>query len=118
MPLPDSAATGDAPLYPPIEPYASGQLAVDGRHMLYWETCGNPHGVPVVFLHGGPGGGSLPHHRRFFVPRFWRNVVFAQTGAGGPPPPPPLPPHPPAPPPPPPRRRRPAPPVRPRAAFA
>ena len=70
------------PLYPELEPYASGRMAVDDVHTLYWETCGNPAGVPVVFLHGGPGGGCLPHHRRFFDPAFWRVVLFDQRGAG------------------------------------
>jgi proline iminopeptidase len=79
--MPDTAHR-DTPLFPPVEPYATGRLAADGRHRLYWETCGNPNGVPVVFLHGGPGGGSLPHHRRFFNPRFWRIVLFDQRGAG------------------------------------
>ena len=68
MPLPDSPARKANPLFPEIEPHANGWLAVDGLHELYWETCGNPRGVPVVFLHGGPGGGCLPHHRRFFDP--------------------------------------------------
>ncbi|MEO5700117.1 MAG: prolyl aminopeptidase [Casimicrobiaceae bacterium] len=70
------------PLYPPLEPHATGRLAVDGGHTLFWETCGNPRGVPVVFLHGGPGGGCLPHHRRFFDPAFWRIILFDQRGAG------------------------------------
>jgi proline iminopeptidase len=69
-------------LYPEIEPDATGRLAVDPRHALYWESSGNPYGVPVVFLHGGPGGGCLPYHRRFFDPGFWRIVLFDQRGAG------------------------------------
>ena len=81
-PMPDTAPDRDRPLFPPLEPYANGRLAVDGRHTLYWETCGNPHGKPVVFLHGGPGGGCMPHHRRFFDPRYWRIVLFDQRGAG------------------------------------
>jgi proline iminopeptidase len=72
----------DAYLFPPLEPNASGRLAVDSRHSLYWEECGNPHGPAIVFLHGGPGGGCLPHHRRFFDPSFWRIVLFDQRGAG------------------------------------
>ena len=75
------AAHGD-PLYPEIDPYASGRLAVSSRHALYWETCGNPDGVPVLFLHGGPGSGCLPHHRRYFDPAFWRITLFDQRGAG------------------------------------
>jgi proline iminopeptidase len=69
-------------LFPEIDPYATGRLAVDVRHTLYWETCGNPRGVPLVFLHGGPGGGCLPHHRRYFDPAFWRVALFDQRGAG------------------------------------
>ena len=48
------------PLYPPIEPHRTGRLAVDDIHTLYWEECGNPNGVPVLFLHGGPGAGLSP----------------------------------------------------------
>ncbi|HZQ60591.1 MAG TPA: prolyl aminopeptidase [Casimicrobiaceae bacterium] len=70
------------PLYPPIEPYTTGRLPADAVHSLYWEACGNPGGVPVVFLHGGPGGGCLPHHRRFFDPNFWQIILFDQRGAG------------------------------------
>src|SRR5438874_11381576 len=80
--MPDTASNRDSPLFPPLEPYADGRLAVDERHVLYWETCGNPHGMPVVFLHGGPGGGCMPHHRRFFDPRYWRIVLLDQRGAG------------------------------------
>jgi proline iminopeptidase len=80
--MPDTASDRDSPLFPPLEPYATGRLAVDGRHVLFWESCGNPRGVPVVFLHGGPGGGCMPHHRRFFDPRYWRIVLFDQRGAG------------------------------------
>ena len=69
-------------LYPPLEPYASGMLALDGRHQMYWEEAGNPRGVPVVFLHGGPGAGATPAHRRFFDPGHYRIVVFDQRGAG------------------------------------
>jgi proline iminopeptidase len=57
-------------------------LAVDARHTIYWEQSGNPAGVPVVFLHGGPGAGSAPVHRRFFDPQFYRIVVFDQRGCG------------------------------------
>jgi proline iminopeptidase len=69
-------------LFPPIEPYASGTLAVDARHTLYWEQSGNPRGVPVVFLHGGPGAGATPTHRRFFDPASYRIIIFDQRGAG------------------------------------
>jgi proline iminopeptidase len=69
-------------LYPPIDPYASGMLRLDDRHAMYWEECGNPNGVPVVFLHGGPGAGATAAHRRFFDPAFYRIVIFDQRGAG------------------------------------
>jgi proline iminopeptidase len=72
----------EAELYPDCVPRASGMLAVDDLHTLYWEECGNAAGVPLLFLHGGPGGGSLPHHRRFYDPAFWRIVLFDQRGAG------------------------------------
>jgi proline iminopeptidase len=72
----------DAALFGEIEPYASGRLPVDTPHVLHWEACGNALGTPVVFLHGGPGGGCLPHHRRFFDPAFWRIVLVDQRGAG------------------------------------
>ena len=57
-------------------------LALDARHTMHWEACGRDDGVPLVFLHGGPGGGSLPHHRRFYDPAFWRIVLYDQRGAG------------------------------------
>lgn len=57
-------------------------LQVDARHTLYWEECGNPSGVPVLFLHGGPGGGISPRHRQFFNPEYYRIVLFDQRGAG------------------------------------
>jgi proline iminopeptidase len=80
--MPDTSPNRINPLFPEIEPYANGMLAVDATHSLYWEACGNPRGVPVVFLHGGPGSGCLPHHRRYFDPSFWRIVLFDQRGAG------------------------------------
>ena len=72
----------ELPLFPAIEPTRSGMLAVDNLHTLYWEECGNPDGVPVLFLHGGPGGGLSPKHRRFFDPAYYRVVLFDQRGAG------------------------------------
>jgi proline iminopeptidase len=69
-------------LFPPIQPYRSGRLAVDDIHNLYWEECGNPQGVPVLFLHGGPGSGLSPKHRQFFDPAYYRIVLFDQRGAG------------------------------------
>ena len=72
----------DSLLYPPCEPVATGTLPLDRRHRMHWEICGRDTGVPLVFLHGGPGGGSLPHHRRFYDPHFWRIVLYDQRGAG------------------------------------
>jgi len=69
-------------LFPEIEPYHSGFLQVSDLHTIYYEQSGNPKGKPVVFLHGGPGGGSDPKHRRFFDPAFYRIVVFDQRGCG------------------------------------
>ncbi|MBC3810683.1 prolyl aminopeptidase [Undibacterium aquatile] len=69
-------------VFPEIEPYRTGTLAVDEMHTLYWEECGNPDGQPVLFLHGGPGAGTSPSHRRFFDPAHYRIVLFDQRGAG------------------------------------
>jgi proline iminopeptidase len=69
-------------LYPPIEPYQTGTLPVSDLHTLYFEQVGNPHGKPVVFLHGGPGGGIDPIHRQYFDPEKWRVVLFDQRGCG------------------------------------
>jgi len=69
-------------LFPAIEPRASGMLALDSIHGMYWEECGNPSGIPVVFLHGGPGAGSTAQHRRFFDPDAYRIVVYDQRGSG------------------------------------
>ncbi len=76
------AQTDRQNLFPKIEPYADGMLDVGDGHELYWEQSGNPDGVPVVFLHGGPGAGANPSHRRFFDPDFYRIVIFDQRGAG------------------------------------
>ncbi len=69
-------------LYPAIKPYVTHSLAVDAPHILYVEECGNPSGIPVVFLHGGPGAGCDPAHRRFFDPEIYRIVLFDQRGSG------------------------------------
>lgn len=68
--------------YPPIQPYRERQLAVDDLHTLHVEECGNPDGVPVLFVHGGPGAGFTPTDRCFFDPEFYRIVLFDQRGAG------------------------------------
>lgn len=69
-------------LYPEIEPYDTGTLKVDERHVLHYEQCGNPKGKPVVLLHGGPGGGCSAKMRRFHDPEKYRIVLFDQRGAG------------------------------------
>ena len=68
--------------YPPIEPNISGWLRVDEIHSLYWEECGNPDGIAVVFLHGGPGGGCSATSRQFFDPARYRIILGDQRGAG------------------------------------
>ena len=69
-------------IYPAVEPYERGYLAVEGGHQVYWEACGNPAGRPALFLHGGPGGGCSPDHRRLFDPAYWRIILFDQRGCG------------------------------------
>ena len=69
-------------LYPPITPYASGHLDVGGGHQVYWERCGTPGAKPAVFLHGGPGGGCGPEHRRLFDPTRYDVLLFDQRGCG------------------------------------
>lgn len=68
--------------YPAIEPYRTHRFQVSPLHEIYVEECGNPNGKPVVFLHGGPGGGSEPWHRQFFDPERYRIVLFDQRGCG------------------------------------
>jgi proline iminopeptidase len=69
-------------LYPPIDPYATGHLDVGDGHTIYYERCGKPGGKPAVFLHGGPGGGISPDHRRLFDPQFYDVLLFDQRGCG------------------------------------
>jgi len=69
-------------LYPEIEPYRTGTLKVSDIHEIYFEESGNPNGKPVVFLHGGPGGGTEPKQRRYFDPKAYRIVLFDQRGCG------------------------------------
>lgn len=69
-------------LYPASEPRLAGHLPVGDGHAIYFEEAGNPQGVPVVFLHGGPGGGCKPGHRQFFHPARYRSVILDQRGAG------------------------------------
>lgn len=68
--------------YPPIIPYAEYQLPVDPPHVLYVEECGNPNGLPILVVHGGPGGGCSEDSRRFFDPNIYRIILFDQRGAG------------------------------------
>nr|WP_168736293.1 prolyl aminopeptidase [Burkholderia sp. Tr-862] len=70
------------PVYPPIEPYAHGHLDTGDGHHIYWERCGNPSGKPAVFLHGGPGAGCSPDHRRLFDPERYDILLFDQRGCG------------------------------------
>ncbi|MEC3979190.1 prolyl aminopeptidase [Amycolatopsis sp. H20-H5] len=69
-------------LYPEIEPYDHGMLPVGDGNEIYWEECGNPAGKPVVFLHGGPGGGANARQRRLFDPRRYRIILLDQRGCG------------------------------------
>ena len=69
-------------LYPPIDARKSGRLKVSDLHEIYWEESGNPDGLPVIGLHGGPGGGSSPEMRRFFDPEIYRIILFDQRGCG------------------------------------
>jgi len=72
----------DSAFYPPSDPHASGHLAVDDVHAIYWEETGNPNGVPLVVLHGGPGGGIRWFHGRVADPQRFRIIVFDQRGSG------------------------------------
>ena len=69
-------------LYPPIEPYRHGRLKVGAGHEIYYEECGNPHGKPVLIVHGGPGGGCNATMRRYHDPARYRIVLFDQRGCG------------------------------------
>ena len=69
-------------LFPPIEPFESGLLEVGEGHRVYWESCGNPNGLPAILLHGGPGSGCSVNQRRLFDPERYRIVLFDQRGCG------------------------------------
>lgn len=69
-------------LYPAIKAYAKHQIKVDPLHVLYVEEVGNPDGLPILFLHGGPGAGCDSEYRRFFDPKVYRIVLFDQRGCG------------------------------------
>lgn len=68
--------------YPPIAPYQTSHLKVSTIHEIYFEQVGNPRGTPILFLHGGPGGGINEDHRRYFDPQHYRIILFDQRGAG------------------------------------
>ena len=68
--------------FPPLEPFASGYLPVTDGNEIYWETSGNPHGVPALYLHGGPGSGIMTGYRRYFDPEKFLIVSFEQRGCG------------------------------------
>ncbi len=70
------------PLYPPASVNQTGLLQVSQRHQVFWESCGNPTGKPVVFVHGGPGGGTSADTRRFFNPEKYHIIQFDQRGCG------------------------------------
>lgn len=72
----------ESALYPEIEPFDSGRLPLGDGHVMYYEQAGDRQGVPVLFLHGGPGAGAVPVHRRFFDPDFYHIVIFDQRGSG------------------------------------
>lgn len=73
---------GDSPLYPEIEPYKNGYLKVSELHKIYYECSGNPEGLPVIVLHGGPGGRTRPVMRRYFDPQKYNIILHDQRGAG------------------------------------
>ncbi|HED15657.1 MAG TPA: alpha/beta fold hydrolase, partial [Gammaproteobacteria bacterium] len=69
-------------LFPPLQPYVNHTLAVNERHTLHIEECGKPSGLPVLFLHGGPGAACVPDQRRYFNPEQYRIILFDQRGCG------------------------------------
>ena len=69
-------------LYPPIEPFKRQMVDVGSGHLVYLERCGNPSGIPVIVLHGGPGGGCSPYMRRYFDPQHYHIILFDQRGCG------------------------------------
>lgn len=77
-----SSDTIDDVLYPEIDAYSTGLLEVSELHTIYWERAGNPDGIPVIVIHGGPGGGSQPSYRRYFDPNKFDIIQFDQRGCG------------------------------------
>jgi proline iminopeptidase len=82
MDRPSGKKTASQYLYPPIDPFDQRMMDVGDGHRIYVEQCGNPDGIPVVVLHGGPGGGCSPTMRRYFDPRAYRVILFDQRGCG------------------------------------
>ena len=78
----DTTTTLADVLYPPIEPHTEGMLKVSSLHTIAWEQSGNPNGIPVVIIHGGPGGGGQPSYRQYFDPAAFNIVQFDQRGCG------------------------------------
>jgi proline iminopeptidase len=78
----DTTTTLADVLYPPIEPHAEGMLKVSSLHTIAWEQSGNPNGIPVVVIHGGPGGGGQPSYRQYFDPAAFNIIQFDQRGCG------------------------------------
>ena len=78
----DTLRLAPSDLFPPLDPYAEGWLDVGDGHRIRYEVSGNPKGLPVVFVHGGPGAGTQPAFRRFFDPAHWRIILFDQRGCG------------------------------------
>ena len=78
----DTTTTLADVLYPPIEPHTAGMLKVSSLHTIAWEQSGNPNGIPVVVIHGGPGGGGQPSYRQYFDPAAFNIVQFDQRGCG------------------------------------
>ena len=72
----------DEVLYPKIEAHSTGLLKVSELHTIHWERAGNPDGVPVIVIHGGPGGGSQPSYRQYFNPEKFDIIQFDQRGCG------------------------------------
>lgn len=68
--------------FPEIEPFSTGRLKVSTKHEIFYEQIGNPKGQPVLFIHGGPGGGISPDHRRYYDPEHYRVILFDQRGCG------------------------------------
>lgn len=74
--------TAEDLIFPAIEPFSTGWITASKKHIFYYEECGNPHGIPIVVIHGGPGSGCSPGQRRFFDPSYYRIILFDQRGCG------------------------------------